>query len=118
MFGSGENTVAPTIVFPSRSFCFAVLNIRIGAFCCCACAPPKAIQDTATQIVVSEREYRAFIGVSPCGKAIASDRRNDTTPLSFGERITVSPEGRLAAAFLPPAFFAFSERAFHSLASA
>src|SRR5437588_13031166 len=100
MFGSGENTVAPTIVFPSRSICFAVLNIRTGAFCCCACAPPKAIQETATQTGVSEREYRAFIGVSPCGKAVASDWRNDTSPLSFVERITVSPQWRFAAAFV------------------
>src|SRR5215472_6038606 len=64
MLGSGEKTVAPTIVLPSRSFCFAVLKIRSG---CCICASPSAIehksaaQDMAIEIVAHE-EYRFAIG--------------------------------------------------------
>src|SRR6516165_4333815 len=65
MLGSGEKTVAPTIVLPSRSFCFAVLKIRSG---CCICASPSAIehksaaQDMAIEIVAHE-EYRFAIGL-------------------------------------------------------
>src|SRR5215471_12051370 len=57
MLGSGEKTVAPTSGWPSRSLCLAVLKIRAGAFCCCACASPWALenqnaaQDIARQIV-------------------------------------------------------------------
>src|ERR1700758_3374066 len=63
MFGSGENTVAPTSILPSRSFCFAVLYIRVGAFCCCAssgAALKKSAQDRAIQVVASEERFLAI----------------------------------------------------------
>src|SRR5215472_8646918 len=66
MLGSGEKTVAPTSGLPSRSFCLAVLKIRAGAFCCCACASPGAVedknapQDIARQIVASEEDHVAI----------------------------------------------------------
>src|SRR5215469_3286398 len=63
MFGSGEKTVAPTTDFPSRSFCLAVLKFRTGAFCCCACASPSTIQDSAIQIVANEMEYSSLTGL-------------------------------------------------------
>src|SRR6516162_1863524 len=87
MLGSGEKTVAPTIVLPSRSFCFAVLKIRSG---CCICASPSAIehksaaQDMAIEIVAHE-EYRFAIGFLLghfflSAEAPVAVRPNDTTP--------------------------------------
>ena len=69
MFGSGEKTVAPTSVLPSRSFCFAVLKIRADPFCCCPRAPCGAIsgniaQIAAMQIAISERGRLVLIGFS------------------------------------------------------
>src|SRR5213595_108367 len=101
MFGSGENTVAPTSILPSRSFCFAVLKIRAGAFCCCACAfpscaSPSTIQVNATRIAVTpiagkcahtplaagnEREYRVLIGFFSLDRSTENPRL--CFPLSF-----------------------------------
>src|SRR5215470_14188581 len=61
MFGSGEKTVAPTICFPSVSFCLAVLYSRAGACCPGNCAFPAVIQHKTIQPAVNKTTCFALI---------------------------------------------------------
>src|SRR6266704_112218 len=96
MLGSGEKTVAPIIVLPSRSFCFAVLKIRTAGFCCCTCASAGAMQhksvaqDIAIQIVTSGA-YRFVIGLL-LGRFLWRKRRPRTGGMILLRRVAcVSP---------------------------
>src|SRR5690348_13462878 len=111
MLGSGEKTVAPTIVLPSRSFCFAVLKIRAGAFCCCPCAsvirppPPRTIQASAMQIAVvniavNEREYRLLIGFPPWSSR--PGRSAPAQPVQVGGNDTTPAYSPLGTPVPPP----------------
>src|SRR5579863_6727519 len=78
MFGSGENTVAPTSDFPSRSFCLAVLKMRTGVFSCCVRAPASAITPNASEITPIMIECRARIALLLEGRIVVLMARHLT----------------------------------------
>src|SRR5579863_4087077 len=78
MFGSGENTVAPTSDFPSRSFCLAVLKMRTGVFSCCVRAPASALTPNASEITPIMIECRARIAVLLEGRKVVLMARHLT----------------------------------------
>src|SRR5579859_69514 len=78
MFGSGENTVAPTIGFPSRSFCLAVLKMRTGVFSCRVRAPASAIRPNASEITPMMIECRKRIAALLEGRILVLMARHLT----------------------------------------